>query len=188
MGTVRRPDCDQRASVRTQPGNGQKAASPIAGQMRASAWKATLRNEDGVADALLAWAEHGDKLVAEGERRMGDILVHPGRLTEQLPHTADAADAQPGSTSCTTANRSSKSATTQPSSATSTSSDSFRGRVPLKPGALLSRRRPSSGCRDAPLPTPSRTSTHSCSATDTTRCQRDCRTCSRRASLPAFVT
>ena len=68
----------------TQPGNGQKAGSSIASQMRASAWKATLRNEDGVADALLAWAEHGDKLVAEGERRLGDILVHPDRLTEQL--------------------------------------------------------------------------------------------------------
>lgn len=54
------------------------------GQLRAAAWKASLRNEDGVGDVLIAWAKHGDNLVAEGERRLGDLLVHPDRLTEQL--------------------------------------------------------------------------------------------------------
>ena len=65
-------------------GNSETSVSRPEGHRRAAAWKATLRNEDGVADALLAWAQHGDNLVAEGERRLGDILVHPDRLTEQL--------------------------------------------------------------------------------------------------------
>jgi hypothetical protein len=64
--------------------DGAESSASAAWRMRRSAWKATLRNEDGVADALLAWAQYGDGLVAEGERRLGDILVHPDRLTEQL--------------------------------------------------------------------------------------------------------
>ncbi len=75
-------------NVGTQSGShakaAKKSATAAACRIRAAAWKATLRNEDGVADALLAWAQHGDLLVAEGERRLGDILVHPDRLTEQL--------------------------------------------------------------------------------------------------------
>lgn len=51
---------------------------------RRIAFKATLQNENGVASALQAWAEFGDDLQQEGERRLGEILVHPGRLTEQL--------------------------------------------------------------------------------------------------------
>ncbi|MHC4879409.1 MAG: ion transporter [Planctomycetota bacterium] len=73
---------------RDDPGhtNGSETASASAHRRaaRAAAWKAALRNEDGVADVLFAWARHGDNLVAEGERRLGDLLVHPDRLTEQL--------------------------------------------------------------------------------------------------------
>ena len=49
-----------------------------------SAWKAVLNNESGAAAALIAWDQFGDKVEAEGERRLGEILQHPGRVTEQL--------------------------------------------------------------------------------------------------------
>lgn len=49
-----------------------------------SAWKAVLNNESGAAAALMAWDQFGDKVEAEGERRLGEILQHPGRITEQL--------------------------------------------------------------------------------------------------------
>lgn len=51
---------------------------------RRTAWRATLKNENGVEDALLAWAQHGDEVVAMGEKLLGDVLSHPGRITEQL--------------------------------------------------------------------------------------------------------
>lgn len=49
-----------------------------------SAWKAVLNNESGAAAALIAWDKFGDKVEEEGERRLGEILQHPGRITEQL--------------------------------------------------------------------------------------------------------
>jgi hypothetical protein len=49
-----------------------------------SAWKAVLENEAGVAAALMAWDTFGDDVAREGERRLGEILQHPGRITEQL--------------------------------------------------------------------------------------------------------
>lgn len=49
-----------------------------------SAWKAVLNNESGAAAALRAWDQFGDNVEEEGERRLGEILQHPGRITEQL--------------------------------------------------------------------------------------------------------
>jgi len=51
---------------------------------RRAAWRATLLNENGVADALRAWGEFGDEVEREGERSLGELLIHPGRITEQL--------------------------------------------------------------------------------------------------------
>lgn len=51
---------------------------------RRSAWKSVLMNEDGVAAALMAWDSYGDDVEREGERRLGELLQHPGRITEQL--------------------------------------------------------------------------------------------------------
>lgn len=51
---------------------------------RRSAWKAVLRNEGGVAAALVAWDTFGEDVEREGERRLGELLQHPGRITEQL--------------------------------------------------------------------------------------------------------
>ncbi|MDG2360489.1 MAG: ion transporter [Planctomycetaceae bacterium] len=49
-----------------------------------SAWKSVLKNESGAAAALMAWDTFGDSVEQEGERRLGEILQHPGRITEQL--------------------------------------------------------------------------------------------------------
>ncbi len=49
-----------------------------------SAWKSVLMNESGAAAALMAWDKFGDGVEQEGERRLGEILQHPGRITEQL--------------------------------------------------------------------------------------------------------
>ena len=49
-----------------------------------SAWKAILNNESGAAAALMAWDRFGDNVEEEGERRLGELLQHPGRITEQL--------------------------------------------------------------------------------------------------------
>jgi hypothetical protein len=49
-----------------------------------SAWKAVLNNESGAAAALIAWDTFGEGVEQEGERRLGEILQHPGRITEQL--------------------------------------------------------------------------------------------------------
>ena len=51
---------------------------------RHSAWKAILDNESGAAAALMAWDTFGESVEQEGERRLGEILQHPGRITEQL--------------------------------------------------------------------------------------------------------
>ncbi|MFP6766419.1 MAG: ion transporter [Planctomycetaceae bacterium] len=51
---------------------------------RRAAWRATLQNENGVADALCAWGEFGDDVERAGELSLGELLVHPGRITEQL--------------------------------------------------------------------------------------------------------
>ncbi|NQV27716.1 MAG: ion transporter [Rhodopirellula sp.] len=48
------------------------------------AWNAVLKNESGVAAALMAWDKFGADVEREGERRLGEILQHPGRITEQL--------------------------------------------------------------------------------------------------------
>ena len=49
-----------------------------------SAWRATLMNENGVADSLRCWGKHGDEVEREGERCLGELLIHPDRITEQL--------------------------------------------------------------------------------------------------------
>ncbi|MEE3372176.1 MAG: ion transporter [Planctomycetota bacterium] len=52
--------------------------------MRRKAWKATLEDENGVAGALLAWSRFGDAVQREGETRLGNLLLHPDRISEQL--------------------------------------------------------------------------------------------------------
>ncbi len=51
---------------------------------RQAAWRATIYNRQGVAGVLKTWATQGDAAVAEGERVLGELLRHPGRITEQL--------------------------------------------------------------------------------------------------------
>lgn len=51
---------------------------------RRRAWRATLLNENGVATALEAWGKHGENVGLEGERLLGKLLLHPGRVSEQL--------------------------------------------------------------------------------------------------------
>lgn len=51
---------------------------------RRTAWRATLKNENDIQPALHAWAEHGDDVSSIGEKLLGDVLSHPGRITEQL--------------------------------------------------------------------------------------------------------
>ena len=41
-------------------------------------------NVHGVADALSAWDRLGEGTAAEGEKLLGDILLHPVRINEQL--------------------------------------------------------------------------------------------------------
>ena len=53
-------------------------------RLRRRAWKATLEDENGVAAALRAWSQQGDNVEREGERRLGEILLHPDRVSEQL--------------------------------------------------------------------------------------------------------
>ena len=52
--------------------------------LRRRAWKATLEDENGVAGALLAWSRYGDAVHREGEARLGKLLLHPDRISEQL--------------------------------------------------------------------------------------------------------
>ncbi|MGH7127835.1 MAG: hypothetical protein ACREJB_09420, partial [Planctomycetaceae bacterium] len=51
---------------------------------RAAAWRVTLHNHDGAADALRTWHRLGEEAAALGERRLAELLAHPGRITEQL--------------------------------------------------------------------------------------------------------
>lgn len=51
---------------------------------RRLAWRATLHNYWGSADALRTWYASGDKSQAEGEQILGQLLVHPNRITQQL--------------------------------------------------------------------------------------------------------
>ena len=51
---------------------------------RRAAWRAAQHNMRGVADALCAWDQWGEGTSAEGEKLLGEILLHPGRINEQL--------------------------------------------------------------------------------------------------------
>ncbi|MHC4957524.1 MAG: hypothetical protein ACYTGN_04050 [Planctomycetota bacterium] len=51
---------------------------------RKAAWRATVRNTNGVRDALLAWDAEGDAAAARGETILADLLRHPERVSEQL--------------------------------------------------------------------------------------------------------
>lgn len=51
---------------------------------RRKAWRATLNNYWGSADALRTWYASGDKSQAEGEQILGQLLLHPNRITQQL--------------------------------------------------------------------------------------------------------
>jgi hypothetical protein len=53
-------------------------------QSRRAAWRATLNNFWGAADALRTWHVTGNTSQAEGEQTLGRLLVHPGRITQQL--------------------------------------------------------------------------------------------------------
>ncbi len=52
--------------------------------MRCAAWRATVHNVHGVADALRTWSAHGDDARETGEQILTDLLRHPERVTEQL--------------------------------------------------------------------------------------------------------
>jgi hypothetical protein len=47
-------------------------------------WRAVRENAWGARDALLAWSRHGDEVAAVGERILGELLLHPSRLLDQL--------------------------------------------------------------------------------------------------------
>ncbi len=49
-----------------------------------AAWRATVHNVQGVADALAVWKERGEDARSEGEDRLGEILRQSERVTEQL--------------------------------------------------------------------------------------------------------
>jgi hypothetical protein len=49
-----------------------------------ASWRATVYDQNGVAAALRAWDAWGDAARGEGERALGDLLRHPGRISEQL--------------------------------------------------------------------------------------------------------
>ncbi|MGQ0613711.1 MAG: ion transporter [Planctomycetaceae bacterium] len=49
-----------------------------------SAWRATAHDLRGARGALLAWARHGDRAAAEGERLLADLLRRPERISETL--------------------------------------------------------------------------------------------------------
>lgn len=53
-------------------------------QERQAAWYAVAHNTWNAAGALNAWAKHGDKAAALGEQRLGELLRHPRRISEQL--------------------------------------------------------------------------------------------------------
>ncbi len=49
-----------------------------------AAWHAIAQNLWGARDALQTWANMGEDSVAEGEKILGEILLHPSRVLEQL--------------------------------------------------------------------------------------------------------
>ena len=51
---------------------------------RSAAWRAVQHNVRGVADALCAWDQLGEETSAVGEKLLGEVLLHPGRINEQL--------------------------------------------------------------------------------------------------------
>ncbi|HUG92357.1 MAG TPA: hypothetical protein VML55_16075 [Planctomycetaceae bacterium] len=51
---------------------------------RRAAWRAVRHNVGGVRDALVCRDALGERAEETGERLLGEILVHPGRITEQL--------------------------------------------------------------------------------------------------------
>jgi hypothetical protein len=51
---------------------------------RRAAWRAVLHNVGGARDALVCWDTLGAPAREHGERLLGEILLHPGRITEQL--------------------------------------------------------------------------------------------------------
>lgn len=53
-------------------------------EIRKAAWRATVHNIWGAADALLVWGRYGDLAPHEGERRLTMLLRHPSRISEQL--------------------------------------------------------------------------------------------------------
>jgi hypothetical protein len=51
---------------------------------RRAAWRAVRRNTWGAADSLMAAHRHGAKAADEGERLLGELLLHPSRIIDQL--------------------------------------------------------------------------------------------------------
>jgi len=51
---------------------------------RRAAWRATVHNMDGAADALHAWGVHGDAASQRGETILARLLRLPERVTDQL--------------------------------------------------------------------------------------------------------
>lgn len=51
---------------------------------RLSAWRAVLNNYWNSADALSVWCEEPEFSMARGEEALSDMLLHPGRISEQL--------------------------------------------------------------------------------------------------------
>lgn len=49
-----------------------------------AAWRAVLNNYWGAADALNVWHTEGESAYGSAVDRLGEVLLHPGRLTEQL--------------------------------------------------------------------------------------------------------
>jgi hypothetical protein len=54
------------------------------GEACRAAWRATVHNHEGVADALEVWSRLGDGARAEGERMLAEVLRHPERITDQI--------------------------------------------------------------------------------------------------------
>lgn len=51
---------------------------------RGAAWRAIQSNVRGAADALRVWDRLREEAAAEGEKRLAEVLLHPGRMNEQL--------------------------------------------------------------------------------------------------------
>lgn len=51
---------------------------------RKTAWRAVLNNFWSSADALAVWCEQDEFSPEHGERLLGEMLLHPGRISEQL--------------------------------------------------------------------------------------------------------